>query len=96
MVRETKYTFVVVTERDEVRVLPKKETVFRYWVDVYGEGEEGERAQGRGEEEKGEKGDEDSMKMKRRLVFEVQGSQIEMRPAERATRKFKWKAMDYL
>ena len=86
VVRETKYTFVLVTERDEVRVVPKKETVFRYDVPVYGDGEEGEALEG----------EDEALKVKRRLVFELQGSQIEMRPAERATRKFKWKAMDYL
>jgi ribonuclease P protein subunit POP4 len=30
------------------------------------------------------------------LVFELHGNQFEFRPADRASRKFKWKAMDYL
>jgi ribonuclease P protein subunit POP4 len=30
------------------------------------------------------------------LVFELHGNQFEFRPAERANRKFKFKAMDYL
>jgi ribonuclease P protein subunit POP4 len=32
----------------------------------------------------------------RNLVFELHGNQFEFRPADRASRKFKWKNMDYL
>jgi ribonuclease P protein subunit POP4 len=39
VVRDSKYTFVVVTEKDEVRSVPKKGTVFRYAVEVRLEGE---------------------------------------------------------
>ncbi|KAK5049046.1 hypothetical protein LTR84_005468 [Exophiala bonariae] len=74
VVRDTKFTFVVVTAKDEVKTLPKKDTVFRYEILLSGkDGLEG-----------------------RKLVFELHGNQIELRPADRANRKFKWKAMDYL
>ncbi|KAI5297657.1 hypothetical protein KEM56_004640 [Ascosphaera pollenicola] len=61
VVRDTKFTFVLVTEDDAVK---KTET----------------------EEEKKPKG----------LVFELHGSQFENRPVDRASRKFKWKNVDYL
>lgn len=32
VVRDTKFTFVVVTKKDEVRTLPKKDTVFKYEI----------------------------------------------------------------
>ena len=81
VVRDTKFTFVIVTRRDEVKVVPKAGAVFRYEVPVI-------RKEGDGKDEKEVES--------RRLVLEVHGSQMELRPAERATRKFKWKAMDYL
>lgn len=33
---------------------------------------------------------------KRPLVFELHGNQLEMRAADRAKKKFKWKNMDYI
>ena len=75
VVRDTKFTFVIVTERDEVRTLPKRDTIFRYEVPLPDEKEE---AAGRS------------------LVFELHGNQFETRPADRANKKFKWNAKDYL
>ncbi|KAL2399160.1 hypothetical protein ABEF95_001481 [Exophiala dermatitidis] len=88
VVRDTKFTFVVVTLANRVRTLPKRNTVFRYEVRL-------------GDEERGEdpdKGDKEGeqQQQQQKLVFEVHGNQFEFRPAERANRKFKWKAMDYL
>lgn len=71
VVRDTKFTFVVVTCKNELKTLPKRDTVFRYEVALPGENA-------------------------KKLVFEVHGNQFEFRPADRASRKFKWKAMDYL
>jgi ribonuclease P protein subunit POP4 len=34
VVRDTKFTFVMVTEKDEVRTVPKRDTVFRYEVSL--------------------------------------------------------------
>ncbi|EXJ55842.1 ribonuclease P protein subunit POP4 [Cladophialophora yegresii CBS 114405] len=81
VIRDTKFTFVLVTAKDEVRVVPKKNTVFRYEIplpEVAGEVREGGERQGRS------------------LVFELHGNQFEFRPADRANRKFKWKVTDYL
>ncbi|RMZ76812.1 hypothetical protein DV738_g4688, partial [Chaetothyriales sp. CBS 135597] len=67
VVRDTKFSFVVVTPAEKVRTLPKKGSVFRYVTRVMVDGQE-----------------------RRRLVFEVNGSQFELRPVDRANRKFKW------
>ena len=75
VVRDTKFTFVIVTERDEVRTLPKRDTIFRYEVPLPDETEEA---------------------VGRSLVFELHGNQFETRPADRANKKFKWNAKDYL
>ena len=75
VVRDTKFTFTIVTKRDEVRTLPKRDTIFRYEVPLPDEKEE---AAGRS------------------LVFELHGNQFETRPADRANKKFKWNAKDYL
>lgn len=79
VVRDTKFTFAIVTERDEVKIIPKRGTVFRYEIRVPVPQPSGQH----------------TVPVKR-FVFEVHGSQMEMRPADRATRKFKWKAMAYL
>ncbi|RMZ89699.1 hypothetical protein DV736_g3093, partial [Chaetothyriales sp. CBS 134916] len=74
VVRDTKFSFVVVTVNDKVRTVPKKGSVFRYAMRVIVDGEE-----------------------KRKLVFEVNGSQFEHRPVDRANRKFKWqKGSEYV
>ncbi|KIY03914.1 uncharacterized protein Z520_00606 [Fonsecaea multimorphosa CBS 102226] len=91
VVRDTKYTFVVVTAKDEVKTLPKRNTVFRYEVPLPGNGN-GARDDGPHQDDK----DKERTESPRQLVFELHGNQFEFRPAERANRKFKWKAMDYL
>jgi ribonuclease P protein subunit POP4 len=80
VVRDTKFTFVIVTAEDEVRTLPKRGTIFRYEVPL---------PDGNGEAP-------DERDPGRSLVFEVQGNQFETRPADRANKKFKWNAKDYL
>jgi len=75
VVRDTKFTFVVVTEKDHVKTLPKRDTVFRYEIPLP---------------------PITATAPPKKLVFELHGSQFEIRPAERANRKFKWRIMDYL
>lgn len=81
VVRDTKFTFVIVTDEDEVRTLPKRETVFQYEVPLPDEN-------GQVPDEKESEGG--------KLVFELQGNQFETRPADRANKKFKWRTTDYL
>lgn len=80
VVRDTKFTFVIVTEKNEVRTLPKRGSVFRYELPLPDQ----EGALPDNEEER-----------KKCLMFELQGNQFETRPADRANKKFKWRATDY-
>lgn len=62
--------------------LPKKDTVFRFEIPPV---------------ERADVMDEDANSSRpTNLVFELHGNQFELRPADRANRKFKWKATDYL
>lgn len=86
IVRDTKFTFVVVTKRDEVKTVPKEGTVFRIevpLVDIEGNHDGGDKrleADGVGA------ADRDLVKD---LVFELQGEALMNRPPERASKKFK-------
>ena len=73
VVKDTKFTFEIVTEKNEVKTVPKEHTVFRFEVPFDIE----ERAEG-------EKGQE-----RKPLLFEIHGSQFESRAPDRANKKFK-------
>ncbi|KAH8593497.1 Rof/RNase P-like protein [Bisporella sp. PMI_857] len=77
VVKDSKFTFEVVTRGDAVKVLPKEGTVFRVAVP--------EVSEGRG----GEGGGEDDKEGSKDLVFELHGDQFIFRAADRANRKFK-------
>jgi ribonuclease P protein subunit POP4 len=85
VVRDTQYTFVIITKKDEVKTVPKRNTVFRYEIPLPGIPEEVPKD----DHPKGEE-------TERKLVFELHGNQFEFRPADRANRKFKWQVTDYL
>ena len=76
VVKDSKFVFEVVTRKDEVKIVPKEHTIFRFEVPELqtGDGEGGE-----GTEEQ----------TKKDLVFELHGDQFEYRAADRANRKFK-------
>ncbi|KAL1996852.1 hypothetical protein VTN49DRAFT_7717 [Thermomyces lanuginosus] len=80
VVKDTKFTFVIVTENDVVKTIPKEQTVFRFTVPTSSQGDDG---QGQPQDSK-------------ELVFELHGSQFQNRPVDRANKKFKWKNVDYL
>ncbi|KAL1973675.1 hypothetical protein VTN31DRAFT_6310 [Thermomyces dupontii] len=80
VVKDTKFTFVIVTEKDAVKTIPKEQTVFRFTVPTSPPGED---SQGQSQDSK-------------ELVFELHGSQFQNRPVDRANKKFKWKNVDYL
>ncbi|EME39181.1 hypothetical protein DOTSEDRAFT_179614 [Dothistroma septosporum NZE10] len=67
VVRDTKFTFEIITEKDVIKRVPKEHTVFRF--DVPFEEKEGEE--------------------KKPLVFEIYGSQFEVRAPDRANKKFR-------
>ncbi|KAM0797123.1 ribonuclease-like protein P complex subunit Pop4 [Usnea florida] len=86
VVRDTKFTFQVVTRGDELKIIPKRHTVFRFEIPQPGADrclEEGtaitETKEGRAP-----------------LVFELHGSQFENRAPDRATKKFKQRYMNDL
>ncbi|KAJ5120496.1 uncharacterized protein N7515_009884 [Penicillium bovifimosum] len=85
VVRDTKFTFVVVTERDEVKTIPKEHTIFRFVVPVLGSEGDG-KDQVEGADNSGYKP----------LAFELHGNQFENRPVDRANKKFKWRNIDYV
>lgn len=76
VVKDSKFTFEVVTRADRVKVVPKEHTVFRFVVPRLGQ--EGE--------EKGEEGERGN---KQELVFELHGDQFIFRAVDRANKKFK-------
>ncbi|KGO65261.1 Ribonuclease P/MRP, p29 subunit [Penicillium italicum] len=85
VVRDTKFTFVIVTEKDEMKTIPKEHTIFRFTVPVPApsEGAQDQQTQSDG-------------KAPKPLVFELHGNQFENRPVDRANKKFKWRNIDYI
>ncbi|KAJ9149512.1 Ribonuclease P protein subunit [Coniochaeta hoffmannii] len=85
VVRDSRFVFEVVTEKDVVKTVPKEGTIFRVEVPA-GDGEDdvgGKEKDGPGGKEK--KGKAGSGK----FIFELHGEQFRYRPADRATKKFK-------
>lgn len=93
VVRDTKFTFEIVTRGDVLKVLPKEHTVFRVAVPraaVDSVGDEAGSKEAGGEEEGGTQQEEvvDDLPP---VVFEIYGCQFENRAVDRATKKFKTK-----
>lgn len=82
VVRDTKFTFVVVTRRDRVVTLPKEGCWFAIEVPLGSQDEEG--MAGNGEEVA-----EEGVRKREKLVFELQGDQFANRAPDRATKRFK-------
>lgn len=87
VVKDTKHAFEIVTRKDEVKVLPKEGTIFRFTIPIPERKKEGEledkvkkKMEQDGEQEGGKQKD---------LVFELHGSQFIYRAVDRANRKFK-------
>ncbi|KAJ5932215.1 hypothetical protein N7516_006704 [Penicillium verrucosum] len=85
VVRDTKYTFVIVTEKDEMKTIPKEHTIFRFIVPVPAPSEGAQDQQ-----------TQSDAKAPKPLVFELHGNQFENRPVDRANKKFKWRNIDYI
>jgi ribonuclease P protein subunit POP4 len=71
---------------DTFAVIPKEHTVFRFEVSVPSTGGEEEAPIGTGLERS----------PPHSLIFELHGSQLRIRPVERATKKFKQQPLDEL
>ncbi|KAH1601336.1 hypothetical protein KXX44_004196 [Aspergillus fumigatus] len=81
--RDTKFTFMIVTKKDEVKTIPKEQTIFRFTVPLPSADDE-DTAMSYGDT------------AKKALTFELHGSQFENRPVDRANKKFKWRNVDYI
>lgn len=75
VVKDTKFTFEIITKRDEIKVVPKEHTVFRFEIPLVKSDQDG-----------GRNSDGETVKP---FVFEIMGSQFENRAPERANRKFR-------
>ncbi|KAL8939921.1 MAG: hypothetical protein Q9211_002525 [Gyalolechia sp. 1 TL-2023] len=78
VVRDTKFTFQIITERNELKTLPKNHTIFQFQIpqpDIVAETSDKDIADG----DMGANA----------LVFELHGDAFEHRAVERATKKFK-------
>ncbi|KAL2050183.1 hypothetical protein ABVK25_009544 [Lepraria finkii] len=82
VVRDTKFTFQIITKKNELKTIPKRHTVFRFNIPQ----PEGKRDEAEGLTEHTKKENESPA---RSLVFELHGSQFEHRAIDRATKKFK-------
>ena len=102
VVRDTKFTFVLVTRGDKVKSVPKAGTWFRIKIPVVDDGEDGDAAQISEKETEipadteGDTAMGTQRKRPKKLVFELQGSQFENRAPDRATKKFKMRLPKHL
>lgn len=78
--------------KDKVRMILKKGSVFRVVINLPSVKE----GSAPGETVKSSTEEEGELQTERRLVLGLHGDQLEIRPVERAVKKFKWKVMDYL
>lgn len=78
--------------KNKVRMILKKGSVFRVVIRLPS-AKEGSTP---GETVKDSTEEEGEVQNERRLVLELHGDQLEIRPIERAVKKFKWKVMYYL
>lgn len=79
VVRDSKFVFQVITRGNELKIVPKEHTVFRFEVPPPGSldamDSEGSKEEGEAE--------------KKNLVFELHGDQFQHRSVDRANKKFK-------
>ncbi|KAL1627731.1 hypothetical protein SLS56_006180 [Neofusicoccum ribis] len=73
VVKDTKFTFEVITKRNEIKTIPKEHTIFRFEIPL------ASNKAGGGE----------GAQQPKALVFELHGSQFENRAPDRANKKFK-------
>lgn len=78
VVRDTKFTFVVITKTNEIKTLPKEHSIFKFEVPLVDEGNN-------------QKNDvaASSIQSPQVLIFEIHGEQFKNRAIDRANKKFK-------
>ncbi|KAL8970569.1 MAG: hypothetical protein Q9183_001450 [Haloplaca sp. 2 TL-2023] len=86
VIRDTKFTFRIITEKNEIKTIPKKHTMFRFSIpqpDAIVTSEEPAPAKDISDVDMGSGS----------LVFEIHGSSFEYRAIDRAIKKFKLRHM---
>ncbi|KAL8910905.1 MAG: hypothetical protein Q9171_003860 [Xanthocarpia ochracea] len=89
VVRDTKFTFKIITEKNELKTIPKTHTIFRFSIpqpDAATEVSEPEATKDIPDDGPGTSD----------LIFELHGSSFEHRAIDRATKKFKQRNMTEL
>ncbi|KAL8751422.1 MAG: hypothetical protein Q9199_006423 [Rusavskia elegans] len=82
VVRDTKFTFQIITEKNELKTIPKTHTIFRFQIpqpDAIDEMPDSEKIKDISDDGMGPNA----------LIFELHGSSFEHRAIDRATKKFK-------
>lgn len=74
VLKDTKYTFEIITRKNELKVVPKEHTIFSFEIPFDHEARDNDMT----DDEK-----------RKPLVFELHGSQFETRAPDRANKKFK-------
>jgi ribonuclease P protein subunit POP4 len=87
VVKDNKFSFELVTRRNEVKLVPKEHTVFRFEV-PFQEDEQAKATDGQ-EGDMTVEASEGKKKTREPLIFEIHGSQFETRAPDRATKKFR-------
>ncbi|KAF3483098.1 ribonuclease P protein subunit p29 [Arthroderma uncinatum] len=96
VIRDSKFAFVLITEKNEVKTVPKEHTMFRYEIPLPPASDSEARQKEAPDEDSTQLKSQETDKLEKRLVFELHGNQFENRAPERANKKFKWKNLDYL
>jgi len=81
VVKDTKFTFELITKRNELKIVPKEHTIFRFRIPLADETLTGEDGV--------EQGAMTADKQSNSLVFELHGTAFENRAPERATKRVK-------
>lgn len=76
VIKDTKFTFEIISEGNELKVLPKEHTIFRFEVPEAAE-------------EEGPKDASEDNDARKSLFFELHGDQFQLRAVDRANKKFK-------
>ncbi|KAL8669312.1 MAG: hypothetical protein Q9168_006094 [Polycauliona sp. 1 TL-2023] len=89
VVRDTKFTFQIITGKSELKTIPKTHTIFRFKIPQPGAIDEildSDKSKDISDDEMGQNA----------LIFELHGSSFEHRAIDRATKKFKQRNMTEL
>lgn len=93
VVRDTKFTFVLVSKRDEVKIMPKEGAVFRFEVPLTDEAAIGGKPVEGNELKQADNSDkieaDGTADDTGKLIFELHGEQFKNRAVDRANKKFK-------